>query len=99
MLENILDSHAHYDSQRFDEDRGEVLEKLFAQPICGIVNVGADLESSRKSLALADKYPQIYAAVGVHPHEAEGLPEDYLGILPDLSKHPNAVAIGEPGLD
>lgn len=99
MLENILDSHAHYDSQRFDEDRGEVLEKLFAQPICGIVNVGADLESSRKSLALADKYPQIYAAVGVHPHEAEGLPEDYLGILTDLSKHPKAVAIGEIGLD
>lgn len=99
MLENILDSHAHYDDSRFDEDRGEVLGRLFAGPVCGIVNVGADLEGSRKSLALAEEYSKIYAAVGVHPHEAEKAPEDYLEILARLAKHPKAVAIGEIGLD
>lgn len=99
MLENILDSHAHYDDPRFDEDRGELLERLFARHVCGIVNVGADLESSRKSLALAEEYPRIYAAVGVHPHGAEGLPGDYLDTLAGLAGHPKAVAIGEIGLD
>lgn len=99
MLQNIFDSHAHYDDQKFDEDRGELLERLFSQSICAIVNVGADLESSRKSLALAEQYPQVYAAVGVHPHEAEGLPGDYLDLLTGFSRHAKVVAIGEIGLD
>ena len=74
----IFDSHAHYDDKAFDPDRGELLAALPQNGVGGVVNCGASLESSRTAVALAEAYPYVYAAVGVHPEEVKGVPEDYL---------------------
>ena len=64
-----------------------------------ITNVGYDLKSSRRSLELAEEYPFIYAAVGIHPHEAAKVPRNYLEQLEEMAAHPKVVALGEMGLD
>ncbi|MBQ6568985.1 MAG: TatD family hydrolase [Clostridia bacterium] len=97
-MEKIFDSHAHYDDERFDEDRQQVLEAL-RQDVCAVINCASDLESARCSLDLAEKYDYIYAAVGIHPHEAAQLPADWLGQVEKLAGEEKAVAIGEIGLD
>lgn len=95
----IFDSHAHYDSERFDGIRDDVISSMPSNNVSGIVNCGSDIASSKTSISLAEKYPFIYAAVGVHPHDAQDSPEDYLDILRDLSKREKVVAVGEIGLD
>ncbi len=95
----IFDSHAHYDSERYAEDRDSVLSQMPENGICAILNCASDIESAYKSTELSEKYPFIYAAVGVHPHEAEDVSEDYISVLRELSKHEKVVAIGEIGLD
>ena len=95
----IFDSHAHYDDKAFDPDRGELLAALPQNGVGGVVNCGASLESSRTAVALAEAYPYVYAAVGVHPEEVKGVPEDYLEQLERLAAKPKVVAIGEIGLD
>lgn len=92
----IFDSHAHYDDKKFEEIRDSLLENLPQHGVCGIINCGCDTESSKKALAFAEKYPYIYAAVGVHPENIGG------GTVLDieaLAKHKKCVAIGEIGLD
>ena len=81
----IFDSHAHYDDKAFDSDRGELLAALPQNGVGGVVNCGASLESSRTAVALAEAYPYVYAAVGVHPEEVKGVPEDYLEQLERLA--------------
>jgi len=99
----IFDSHAHYDDAAFDEDRAALLASLPEKKVCGIVNAASNLASARASLALAEKYPYVYAAVGIHPLDVETVPADGLASAMDeirtLLKHPKAVAIGEIGLD
>ncbi len=95
----IFDSHAHYDDKAFDSDRGELLAALPQNGVGGVVNCGASLESSRTAVALAEAYPYVYAAVGVHPEEVKGAPEDYLEQLKNLASQPKVAAIGEIGLD
>ncbi|MBE7030620.1 MAG: TatD family deoxyribonuclease [Ruminococcaceae bacterium] len=95
----FFDSHAHYNDNRFDSDRHELLTSLAAEGISNVINVGADMESSRESIALADRYDFIHAAVGVHPHDTEGMTEQDLTDLAQMSTHPKVVAIGEIGLD
>ena len=99
MNGKIYDSHAHYDSEAFDEDRDEVISGLAGKGVCGVVNCGSDLPTSQKSLELAEKYDFVYAACGVHPHEALGAPGDYLARVKEMLAHPKCVAIGEIGLD
>ena len=95
----LVDSHAHIDDSRFDADRDAVLERAAAAGIELIVNIGADMASTARSIALAEKYPQIYAAVGMHPHDAKEMQEqDYSQLLRWVA-HPKVVAIGEIGLD
>lgn len=94
-----FESHAHYDDGRFKNDREEILNLL---PSCGIdyvINVGCDMKSSRESIKMAEKYDYIYAAVGVHPHDAENMKESDLDELRQMSNHKKVVAIGEIGLD
>ena len=98
-MTNIFDSHAHYDDGWFDGDRDELLASLPDKGVCGIVNNSVDLNNAKAVLALAEKYPFLYAAVGIHPENLEGLPEDYLDRITALTKHPKVVAIGETGLD
>lgn len=95
----IFDSHAHYDDAAFDEDRHELLAAFPDKGVCGIVNAASDIASARKGLALADQYPYVWAAAGIHPHEAAHAPADAEEQLRQLLAHPKAVAVGEIGLD
>lgn len=94
-----FESHAHYDDERFDDDRDELLASFPAEGIETVVNSSSDIASSRASIALAEKYPFFYASVGVHPHEVSKMREEDFDTLRELSKHPKVVAIGEIGLD
>ena len=98
-MNNIFDSHAHYDSEAFNDDRKELLNALQSQGVCGIINCGSDMASSLASLELADEFEFIYAACGVHPHEAEGCKHGYLPVLKKLCSEEKCVAVGEIGLD
>lgn len=95
----IFDTHAHYDDDAFDEDRDELLSGMTAKNVEYIVNVGASIESSKRSIALAEKYPFIYAAVGVHPDEVGELNEEKFNRLREWTKHEKVKAVGEIGLD
>lgn len=95
----IFDSHAHYDDEAFDQDRGEILRNLPAQGICRIVSVGADLQGCRDAVALAAAYPYIYAGVGIHPECVNDTPDEALNEVGTLLDAPKVVAVGEIGLD
>lgn len=95
----LFDTHAHLDDARFDEDRDRVIENLRAEGISLVVNIGADMESSAASVALAEKYDFIYASVGVHPDETGKLTEADMDTLAEYAKREKVVAIGEIGLD
>ena len=95
----IFDTHAHYDDDAFDEDRDELLSGMTAKNVEYIVNVGASMASSKRSIALAEKYPFIYAAVGVHPDEVGELNEEKFNRLREWTKHEKVKAVGEIGLD
>jgi TatD DNase family protein len=99
----LVDSHAHLDSRKFDSDRQQVVERAGAKSVQIIINPGADLPSSRQAVALAAQKwvgVEIYAAVGVHPHDAKTLSAETLAELRTLAQgEPRVVAIGEIGLD
>lgn len=95
----IFDSHAHYDDGAFDADREEILSQCINQGIGHIVNVSSSLESVKTTLSLAEKYPFIYAAVGIHPDEAGQLNEESFAWLKEQCGNPRTVAVGEIGLD
>lgn len=96
---NLFDSHAHLDDEKFDNDREDTIKKIFDSGVCAFVNIGADMESSKRSIVLAEKYDNVYATVGVHPHDVEFMTEDDLAEIEQLAKHKKVVAIGEIGLD
>ena len=95
----LFDTHAHYDAEQFDSDRDQVLETLASHGVDLLVNPGCDLQSSRKAVELAEKYPFLYAAVGFHPEECAPYTSAALDVIRDLAAHPKVVAIGEIGLD
>jgi TatD DNase family protein len=95
----LVDTHAHLDFPQFDADRPAVIERAKAAGIGAIVNVGTDLPSSRQAVALAEQHDCIYAAVGMHPHDAKKLDGAALAQLRELARHPKVVAVGEIGLD
>ena len=94
-----FDTHAHYCDKRFNEDRDELLGSMIDSGISLILNAGSSLRTSKFSLELADKYPFIYASVGVHPHDAKSMTADTVSELGRLLSHPKAMAVGEIGLD
>ncbi len=95
----IFETHAHYDDEQFDMDRDQLLGSMEAGGVGTIVNVGASLASSRASVSLAERYPFIYAAVGVHPDHTGELDEDSFRELRELCRREKVVAVGEIGLD
>lgn len=95
----ITETHAHYDDEVFDGDRYELLERLLSESCENILTLGCDIEKSRFSLQLAEKYENVFAAVGVHPENCEDENENYLTELKELASHHKTVAIGEIGLD
>ena len=95
----LIDTHAHLDFSKFDADRPGVIDRARAAGVAAIVNVGVDLDSSRRAVRLAEQYESIYAAVGVHPHDAKNLDGATLAELRELAQKPTVVAVGEIGLD
>lgn len=95
----LFDSHAHLDDQRFDDDRDAVLSRARQRGVQYILNPGADLASSQRAAALAKQHDMIYAAVGIHPHDAKDCDALTLQLIEQLAKQDKVVAIGEIGLD
>lgn len=95
----LFDTHAHYDDSRFDKDRGELLRSMQENGVKFIVNPGCDLPSTKKAIAMAEQYPFMFAAAGIHPEQARDVGEHALKELAALAEHPKVRAIGEIGLD
>ena len=95
----LFDTHAHYYDRAFDADRDQVLSALPGSGVGLVLCPGCDLPTSREAIALAERYPHVYAAAGIHPEDALNLPENWLTELERLTRHPKVKAIGEIGLD
>ena len=93
----IFDSHAHYNSSKFNEDRDDVLKNL--DNVRYIMNVADSMESLKNIIEIAEKYPFVYASVGVHPEETGELTDRDMDTLLEYTKHEKVKAIGEIGLD
>lgn len=99
MHSKIFETHAHYDDERFDEDREQLLESFALNGIEYVINVSANLKSVESSIALAERYDFMYTSVGVHPSDIHELTRDTFLWLQEQAKHKKVVAIGEIGLD
>lgn len=95
----LIDTHAHLDFPDFRGDLDEVIRRAADAGVGRIITIGTDPESSRRAIAMADRYEGVYAAVGLHPSEAQKDSGDWVGELQALAAHPKVVAIGETGLD
>jgi TatD DNase family protein len=95
----LVETHAHLDYPDFANDLDDVVRCANEAGVTRIITIGTSIESSRRAIDLAEKYPAVYAAIGVHPTSVEAAEEDVLTPLRELAKHPRVVAIGETGLD
>lgn len=95
----LFDSHAHYDDEKFQDDRDEVLSKANKDGISYILNAATDIDTSLMSIEFAEKFDFVYASVGVHPHSASILDDSTFEKISELAGKPKVVAIGEIGLD
>jgi len=95
----LFDSHSHVDSKKFDGDREAVIERARNNDISYILNPGADYESSVAAVKLAETHDFMYAAVGIHPHDASSMDDMMLSLIKSMARKKKVVAIGEIGLD
>ncbi len=95
----LYDSHAHYDDKQFDADRFEAIEDAHKSGVDFINNIASNIENSKTSIALAEKFDYVYATVGVHPSDIGGMTNSDIDTLRALARHEKVVAIGEIGLD
>ncbi|MEW6230708.1 MAG: TatD family hydrolase [Chloroflexota bacterium] len=98
-MSQLIDTHAHLDSDEYAHDLESVIERAGQAGIQGIVTVGVDLPTSRKAIGIAERFASVRAAVGVHPHEAKSMNWAAIASLRELCRHPRVVAVGEIGLD
>ncbi|MBI4753488.1 TatD family hydrolase [Candidatus Desantisbacteria bacterium] len=96
---NLIDTHAHINDNSFDPDREQIIQDAVAAGLCAIINVGTNLASSKESIELSEAYKNIWAAVGLHPHDASTLNEKNWKEFVKLTGHEKVVAVGEVGLD
>lgn len=99
IYSGIFDTHAHYDDEKFDEDRSELLRSLNQNGVVGIVDCGCDRRSSLEAIRLSEEFDFVFAAIGIHPHEASEAKENDYEELRRLYSTPKVVAVGEIGLD
>ncbi len=95
----LIDTHAHLHLSQFDDDRAQAVARAAEAGVARLVEIGYDLDSSRAAVALAECYPEMYAAVGIQPHYAVEADATWLATIRELAAHPKVVAIGEIGLD
>ncbi len=98
-MKYLTDSHCHLFFDGLTEDIPALIERSKAAGVHRMICPGINLESSQASMAIADQYPEVFFTAGIHPHDVEDVPEDYLDRLIELLNHPKAVAVGEIGLD
>ncbi len=100
-MEDIFDSHAHYEDEAVDDDRFKLIESLKEKGVCGVINCGCTSESTETALALSEKFDFVYFASGIHPENIPSPEEDekVFDKIKELAKHKKCVAIGEIGLD
>src|SRR6187549_3911213 len=99
MTPTFFDTHAHLDYPEFAADLAQIVERAEAAGITRINTIGTDLESSARAVALAERFPAVYATVGWHPTHALTAPDDLRPALRELARHPKVIALGETGLD
>lgn len=95
----LFDSHAHYNDEKFEEDREKTIKNIYDSGVTKIVNAGYSLESSEKAIEIAKKHEFVYATVGVSPNDIEDLDENYIKKIEKMAQNKKVVAIGEIGLD
>jgi len=95
----LIDTHAHLDYPDFADDLEGVIQRAAESGVTRIISIGTGLESSRRAIELAERFPNVYAVVGVHPTNVQDEPGDFLPALREMAKHPKVAAIGETGLD
>ena len=95
----LFDTHAHYYDKRFDADRDKLLSSMKENNVGYIINAGCDVETTRRCIALAERYDYIYATAGIHPNYASDMNDRNIDAIRMLAKHPRVKAIGEIGLD
>jgi len=95
----LVDTHCHLDFESFDSDREAILEASRAEGVSYVLNPAISIESSHKVTNLSGTYPEVFAAVGIHPNDAEGWNGETIPALRGLCQHPKVIAIGEIGLD
>ncbi|MEK7502336.1 MAG: TatD family hydrolase [Patescibacteria group bacterium] len=95
----MIDVHCHLNFHSFEKDYDDVIKRAFEKGVGKIINVGTKIDSSQKAIELAEKYDNLYAIVGVHPHHSDKLEKDWLSELEKMAKHPKVVGIGECGMD
>lgn len=95
----LIDTHTHLDDARYDQDRESMIERAQAAGVTTMITIGCDLATSRAAVALADRYPFIYATIGVHPHEVKHIAPSWYDELRSLASNKKVVAYGEIGLD
>lgn len=99
MFHNIFDTHAHYDDEKYEEDREEFLSSLPSKGVSTVINCGCDLSSSLKSIDFSERYDYFYSALGVHPSNITDSSYEELDRIKELYSRPKCVAIGEIGLE
>ncbi len=99
IYSGIFDTHAHYDDEKFDGDRDLILNELKNEGVVGVIDCGCDKSSSLEAIKLSEKFDFVYAALGVHPHEAAEATDGDLSELKALYSKEKVVAVGEIGLD
>lgn len=95
----IFESHAHYEDERFDEDREELLQSFRSNQINYVMNVSSSLDTIKKTVELTKQYDFMYGAVGIHPEMATEVTDESLAFIKEMAKEPKIVSIGEIGLD
>jgi TatD DNase family protein len=98
-MPEFYDTHSHLDYPDFAADLPQVIERASTAGISRVISIGTDLESSRRAIGLAERFPNVFAVIGWHPNEASAAPDDVRPGLRELAFHPKVVAIGETGLD
>jgi len=95
----MIDTHCHLYDKKLYNDLDSIILNAKKMNISKMICIGDNLTTSEQSIQLSEKYPNIYATIGIHPHEAKNAPENYLDIIKQKNKHNKVVAIGEIGLD
>ncbi len=95
----MVDVHCHLNFHSFEKDCDQVIKRAFDAGVKKIINVGTKIDSSKKAIELAKNYENLYAIVGIHPHHADKLEQDWDIELKKMAKEPKIVAIGETGID